>query len=54
MAGEAITLSRIRRASRAIFCGLLPNLGSQEVCGSMGRQLVFLHYTCSGTTQGFR
>jgi len=41
MAGEAITLSRIRRASRAIFCGLLPNLGSQAVCGSMGRQLVF-------------
>ena len=33
MAGEAITLSRIRRASRAIFCGLLPNLDSQAVCG---------------------
>ena len=50
--GRLSPVSRMRRASRAIFCGLLPNLDNQAVYG--GGNSFFLHYTCSGTTQGFR
>jgi len=45
-------VSRMRRARRAIFCGLLPNLDSQAVCGVFGAATRFFALHLFGNDPG--